>query len=113
MLSDGSPIPRPLSAISSRISPGSSSRDTFTYEAEACLRMFSRASESTFLRWKLTTREREVLKLIAEGKSNRQIAEVFYISVRTVENHRANILKKLNLKKTADLDRYAIQKGIT
>ncbi|MDH4219427.1 MAG: response regulator transcription factor [Candidatus Aminicenantes bacterium] len=59
----------------------------------------------------LTNREREVLKLIAEGKSNKEIATVLFISVHTVERHRANIMSKLNLKKTADLVKYAVQKG--
>ena len=59
----------------------------------------------------LTKREREVLKLIAEGKSNKEIAGVLFVSVHTVERHRANIMRKLNLKKTADLVKYAIQKG--
>jgi DNA-binding NarL/FixJ family response regulator len=59
----------------------------------------------------LTPREREVLKLIAEGKSNREIADLLFVSVHTVERHRANIMEKLSLKKTADLVRYAIQKG--
>ena len=62
---------------------------------------------------KLTTREREVLQLIAEGKSNRQIAKLLFISVRTVENHRANMMRKLKMKGTADLVRYAIQSGLT
>ena len=61
----------------------------------------------------LTTREREILKLIAEGKSSRDIAGLLYISARTVQHHRANIMKKLNCKKTADLVKYAIQKGYT
>ena len=61
----------------------------------------------------LTTREREVLKLIAEGKSNREIASLLYISIRTVENHRANIMKKLKLNKTAEIVKYAILKGYT
>ena len=60
---------------------------------------------------RLTIREREVLKLIAEGKSSKEIGELLFISVRTVERHRANIMEKLNLKKTADLVKYAIQKG--
>ena len=61
----------------------------------------------------LTIREREVLKLISEGKPNKEIADLLYISIRTVENHRAKIMKKLNLSNTADLVRYSIQKGIT
>ena len=59
----------------------------------------------------LTTREREVLKLIAEGKSSKEIGDVLFISARTVERHRANIMEKLNLKNIADLIKYAIQKG--
>lgn len=59
----------------------------------------------------LSLRETEVLKLIAAGKSNREIAEMLCISVRTAESHRATILSKLNLRNTADLVRYAIEKG--
>jgi DNA-binding NarL/FixJ family response regulator len=59
----------------------------------------------------LTLREREVIKLIAEGNSNKKIAELLFISVRTVENHRAGIMGKLNLKNAVDLIKYAIQKG--
>ncbi len=59
----------------------------------------------------LTTREREVLKLIAEGKSSRQIGELLFISARTVERHRANIMEKLNVRKTAELVKYAMRKG--
>jgi DNA-binding CsgD family transcriptional regulator len=59
----------------------------------------------------LTIREREILKLIAEGKSSKEVASLLFIGIRTVENHRANIMKKLNLKKTADLVKYAIKKG--
>ena len=61
----------------------------------------------------LTLREREVLKLIAEGISNKEIAELLCISVRTVEHHRANIMEKLNIKQTANLIKYAIRKGYT
>ena len=60
---------------------------------------------------KLTTREREVVKLIAEGKSSKEVGDLLFISVRTVEHHRANIMEKLNLKNTADLVKYAVQKG--
>lgn len=60
----------------------------------------------------LTNREREVLQLIAEGHSTRGIAEKLFVSVKTVEAHRSNLLKKLDLHGTADLTRYAIRKGI-
>ena len=59
----------------------------------------------------LTVREREVLKLIAEGKENKEISRFLCISVRTVEHHRSNMMRKLNLKKTAELVKYAIKKG--
>ena len=59
----------------------------------------------------LTTRERQVLKLVAEGETSRDIAQLLSISTRTVEHHRANLMKKLSIKKTADLIRYAISKG--
>ena len=61
----------------------------------------------------LTIREREVLKLLSEGKSSKEIAGLLFISTRTVEHHRANIMKKLNLKNITDLVKYAIQKGYT
>ena len=59
----------------------------------------------------LTSREREVLKLIAEGKSSKEIASLLCISVFTVNNHRASIMEKLNLNKATDLVKYAIRKG--
>ncbi len=58
----------------------------------------------------LTTREKMVLNLIAEGKSNREMAQLLFISVRTVESHRASIIGKLRLKGTANLVRYALEK---
>jgi len=61
----------------------------------------------------LTTREREVLKLIAEGLSNKDIADRLFVSVRTIEHHRAHIMRKLNIKSTANLVKYAIRKGYT
>ncbi len=61
----------------------------------------------------LTPREREVLRLIAEGKKNRQIAGELYVSEKTVDNHRQHIMQKLNLHNTADLTRYAIREGIS
>ena len=59
----------------------------------------------------LTIREKQVLKLIAEGRSSKEIAELLGISSRTVDNHRANIMAELNLKRTAELVRYAISRG--
>ena len=59
----------------------------------------------------LTDREREVLTLVAEGKSNKEIANELCVSIHTVERHRANIMAKLKVKKTADLVKYAIQQG--
>jgi two-component system, NarL family, response regulator NreC len=59
----------------------------------------------------LTRREREILKMVAEGKSSKEIASLLNISIRTVEHHRANIMEKLNLENIADLIKYAIRKG--
>jgi DNA-binding NarL/FixJ family response regulator len=61
----------------------------------------------------LTPRERQVLQMIAEGNTDRQISDQLCISVRTVHRHHANIRLKLNLKRTADLVRYAIAQGYT
>ena len=60
----------------------------------------------------LSAREMEVLKLFAEGLSNRFIAEKLFISVRTVETHKNNIMKKINLKTTVDLVKFAIKNNI-
>lgn len=60
----------------------------------------------------LTNRERQILKLVAEGKANKQIAEYLCISVKTVEKHRANLMKKLDLHNASALTAYAIKKGI-
>jgi len=60
----------------------------------------------------LTTREREILQLIAESNSTREIASKLDISVKTAENHRTNLMKKLDLHDVAGLTRYAIQQGI-
>ena len=61
----------------------------------------------------LSAREEEVVKLIAEGHSGREIAELLTISAKTVERHRANILQKLGLRDRVDLVRYAIRIGLT
>ena len=61
---------------------------------------------------KLTNREREVLQLIAEGHSSREIAELLHISAKTVRVHRAHLMDKLDIHSTAGLTRYAIRKGV-
>lgn len=61
----------------------------------------------------LTIREREVLKLIAEGNSSKRIGELLFISFRTVNRHRSSIMRKLHLNKSIDLVKYAIQNGYT
>jgi DNA-binding NarL/FixJ family response regulator len=60
----------------------------------------------------LTTREREVLQLLAEGRSNKDVATLLNLSLHTVETHRANIWQKLNLHNQAELILYAIRKGV-
>jgi two-component system, NarL family, response regulator NreC len=60
----------------------------------------------------LTTREREVLQLLAEGKNNKDVANLLNLSLYTVETHRSNIFQKLNLHSGAELILYAIRKGV-
>lgn len=61
---------------------------------------------------RLTTREREIVQLLAEGQSNKEVATTLGISVKTVDAHRANIMHKLNLHSVTDLVRYAIRNNI-
>jgi DNA-binding NarL/FixJ family response regulator len=60
----------------------------------------------------LTEREREILKLVAEGYKNREIADYLCISLKTTEKHRSNLMKKLNIHNAAALTAYAVDKGI-
>ena len=60
----------------------------------------------------LTLREKEILQLLASGKSNRDIADVLHISVTTAESHRSSILQKLHLHSLAELILYAVRKGL-
>jgi two-component system response regulator NreC len=60
----------------------------------------------------LTPREREILQLIAEGKSNKDVANLLHLSVYTVETHRANVMEKLKLKSVPELILYAVRKGV-
>jgi DNA-binding NarL/FixJ family response regulator len=61
----------------------------------------------------LTRREREILKLLAEGKRSQEIADILFVSIHTVRTHRHNLMKKLKFKSLADLVRYAISYEFT
>jgi DNA-binding NarL/FixJ family response regulator len=61
----------------------------------------------------LSKREREVLQLLAEGSSTKEIASLLFLSIKTVETHRKNIMEKLDLHSIAELTKYAIREGIT
>ena len=60
----------------------------------------------------LSPREREILQLVAEGKSSKEIANLLNLSVHTVETHRARVMQKLNLRGIPELTLYAVRKGI-
>ena len=70
----------------------------------------SGAAEDTLSR--LTGREREVLQLISEGKTNKEIARILSLSINTVESHRKHVMEKLDLHNTAEIVRFAVRKGI-
>ncbi len=72
----------------------------------------SPGQSDTGLFTRLSNREREILKLLAEGKTNEQIGAQLHISPHTAKVHRQNIMKKLDLHKTADLVRYAVRTGL-
>jgi DNA-binding NarL/FixJ family response regulator len=60
----------------------------------------------------LTRRQKQILQLLAEGKQNKEIAQVAHVSVRTVEFHRSRLMAKLGLRTVAELTRFAIMEGI-
>jgi DNA-binding NarL/FixJ family response regulator len=61
----------------------------------------------------ISGREREILQLVAEGRSSREMAASLYVSVKTIETHRKQIMDKLNLHSIAELTKYAIREGVT
>jgi DNA-binding NarL/FixJ family response regulator len=73
---------------------------------------YSRAGRKTKTMVRLTSREREVLQLVAEGRANKEVADDLGISIKTVEKHRQSVMHKLNLHDTSSLTRYAISAGI-
>jgi len=70
-------------------------------------------SDNTPVATQLTDREREVLQLIAEGNSTKEIASILYVSGKTIDTYRRNLMKKLNMKSIAELTKYAIRAGFT
>lgn len=88
------------------ISPGISEKIVAAY-------LEKKKTESLMTPWDtLTPRERSILKLIAEGYKNKEIADYLCISVKTVEKHRSNLMQKLDLHNVSDLTAYAIAKGL-
>ncbi len=73
---------------------------------------FSHGPNQTKKETKLTERQEEVLALLADGKTNKEIGKQLKLSTRTIDSHRRNMLKKTNSKNTADLLRYAFKKGL-
>jgi DNA-binding NarL/FixJ family response regulator len=88
------------------LSPPLSERAVEAYRRKA------RTSQTTDRYETLTRREREVFHLSAEGHTNAEIGARLYISPRTVETHRANVMRKLGLRTHTDLIRYALQRGV-
>ena len=73
----------------------------------------SQPSDFSHVRGRLTAREREVLQLLAEGKSTKEVAAVLHVGVKTVETHRRQMMEKLQMYSLAELTKYAIREGIT
>ena len=68
-----------------------------------------KGSSTTLLRNRLTARERQIVQLLAEGKSSKEVAVSLFISVKTAETHRANIMRKLEVHSVSELVRYAVK----
>jgi DNA-binding NarL/FixJ family response regulator len=79
---------------------------------ELSARLDANTNPSELFGGSLTPRQREVLQLVAEGKAAKEIAQIVGISVKTVEFHKAAIMEELGLRTTAELTRYALQRGI-
>jgi DNA-binding NarL/FixJ family response regulator len=76
------------------------------------LRHGDRAEPAEISRSRLTAREREIVQLLAEGKSNKEVAQTLNISIKTAETHRTNIMNKLDLRSITELVRYAVRNNI-
>lgn len=88
--------------------------DSFLYPsaAAALIEDYRQQTEETEPYDRLTAREREILKLIAEGHTSREIAETLFISLKTVVGHRTKLMEKLDLHNRTELIKYAIRKGL-
>jgi len=82
-------------------------------EVVVSARLTGRARSKSVARATLGPRESEVLQLLAEGRTSVQIARLLHVSVRTVETHRRNIMRKLDLHSVAELTKFAIREGLT
>ena len=83
-----------------------------TYLSPAIAGVVIKAHPNGLKRSSLSPREREIVQLLAEGKTARQISETLHIGVKTVETHRHNSMEKLNIHSTAELVKYAIREGL-
>lgn len=101
---------QPPEAVSEAVREAAHGRHYFSHNALLALRQLT--SERDGARKVLTAQETEVLRHLAAGRANKEIAELLGVSVRTVESHRFNLRKKLDLADTASLTRYAMQIGL-
>jgi two-component system response regulator NreC len=81
------------------------------YVIKDYIKQLSRDNDSSY--GKLTKKEREVLQLIVEGKTSKEIALLLFISIKTVDTHRHNIMQKLNIRTISGLTKFAIREGLT
>ena len=88
--------------------------DSFLYPSAAAtlIEGYRQQAEEAEPYDQLTAREREILKLIAEGHTSRKVSDILHISFRTVNGHRTKIMNKLNIHKSTELIKYAIRKGL-
>jgi len=83
-----------------------------TYFSSSISQYLSDTGDAVDLYDSLTGREREILQLVAEGRSVSEIKDLLFISVRTVEKHRSNMMKKLGFHHHSEIIRYALQRGL-
>lgn len=82
------------------------------FGADTIAGLWSRSGEVTNESEQLTNRQREILKLIIDGKANKEIADILNVSIKTVEFHRARLMAKLGVKSVAEMTKVALQQGL-